>query len=1079
MGLGRWLRWATWWLVVASGCFRSTADLPSPIEGTFITGKIVERDLTTSAKRVVVGARVTVVGTSFETVSNDDGFFALSRVPFGVLKLAIYRPVRAGDSALAKVIGGLQLLVDGQTLALGEIELLGTGDLAGSVRLSDRAEAGAAEGALVVATQTNFRGVVGPDGAYAVGGLPEGRFDVVAFLDGYLPGRVPDVAISPGEIQQVRRMVLAPGRQSIDVSGSVSLEGTDDASGVSVALHSETASTSVVMHDATTDTAGRYTVGAVPVGVYRARFEKLGFRAVELPGIAVLPEGAVGLIPVVLARTVDGDLDGDGQLDGVDPDRDNDGCPNASDAFPDDPFGCTDTDGDGLADAIDPDDDDDGLADAEESSPGRDSWITNPLDVDTDGDGFEDGDDLCPTVFEMTQSDRDGDGVGDACDIEPVVHGFAPSSAAAGEPLVITGQRFNADFPQFNAVKFGEGGIVAADSVTPTQIVVTVPDTAADGPLRVFNGAGSGTSTAAFVFVQPPRVDRVSPSFALAGHLVSVQGTWLSRPNTNVRIGGQVAPIRALETIDASSRPPLEQLTVEVPGLPTGPATVTVQNRGPPVPAPQPLVIVGPPTITRLQPNPAAIGGTLIIGGFGFELLPDEGVLIRFAGGVTAEPTTISPFVIEVVVPNLAVTGDVAIEYPQQTAALTFGPLTVDPNLPAIGNLSPRAVRVGDELTITGRQLASATAVRFGGVSATPSSVSDGEITVDAPAGADPGPIVVELSAGTATIATSAQSLIILEVTQSPQQTLGTVGYMDAAAQPFIIDRRDLRSLDAITLAPQNEIMVGLTPTQANVTDMSVAPNATSAVVRYAQVGAETLWVLSHLATASIADSAGCFMRQSVTRSANHVVTFEPTSRWAFAAAPPGLGPSEDGVLRIDMQSGACDTVGRGPKLSLGGISAVLYGEREGLLLVADADGGFAALDVDPASPTFDTYVRPFTGQGVGRAKQMFWDADGEHVWVLGGSRDTTRFRPFPTSAGTQIPGVKLNQNGNADQSANRRYMVVGQANGFKLIDLVRGVELTSIGDGTTSRTLKFHPSEDSFILSESNRATRYTIRTR
>jgi hypothetical protein len=93
-----------------------------------------------------------------------------------------------------------------------------------------------------------------------------------------------------------------------------------------------------------------------------------------------------------------GDLDGDGVLDGPDPDRDGDSVPDAQEdthgTDPDDP----DTDDDGLTDGeevelgtdpTDRDTDDDDLPDGFERMIG-----TDPLDSDTDDDGMSDGEEF-------------------------------------------------------------------------------------------------------------------------------------------------------------------------------------------------------------------------------------------------------------------------------------------------------------------------------------------------------------------------------------------------------------------------------------------------------------------------------------------------------------------------------------------------------------------------------------------------------------------------------------------------------------------------------------------------------------
>ena len=78
--------------------------------------------------------------------------------------------------------------------------------------------------------------------------------------------------------------------------------------------------------------------------------------------------------------------DDDALGDACDEDDDNDGVPDATDAFPLDASESVDTDGDGTGNNADSDDDNDGLSDDQEIALG-----TDPLNPDTDGDGVSDG----------------------------------------------------------------------------------------------------------------------------------------------------------------------------------------------------------------------------------------------------------------------------------------------------------------------------------------------------------------------------------------------------------------------------------------------------------------------------------------------------------------------------------------------------------------------------------------------------------------------------------------------------------------------------------------------------------------
>ncbi|MDH5711567.1 MAG: DUF11 domain-containing protein [Gammaproteobacteria bacterium] len=112
------------------------------------------------------------------------------------------------------------------------------------------------------------------------------------------------------------------------------------------------------------------------------------------------------------------DLDNDGIANTLDNDKDGDGYPNSSDAFPYDVTEWLDTDNDGIGNNADPDDDNDGVID------GADAFPLDPTEtIDTDGDGIgnnadpnddndqrDDDTDACPLdpneIF-----DTDGDGI--------------------------------------------------------------------------------------------------------------------------------------------------------------------------------------------------------------------------------------------------------------------------------------------------------------------------------------------------------------------------------------------------------------------------------------------------------------------------------------------------------------------------------------------------------------------------------------------------------------------------------------------------------------------------------------------
>ena len=135
-----------------------------------------------------------------------------------------------------------------------------------------------------------------------------------------------------------------------------------------------------------------------------------------------------------------GDPDGDGIANYLDPDDDNDGVPDESDAFPFDPNEWADTDGDGVGDnadafPLDPtetvDSDGDGVGDNSDAFP------NDPAEsADSDGDGVGDNADAFP--FDPTETvDSDGDGIGNNADPDDDNDGLsdADEASAGTDPL--------------------------------------------------------------------------------------------------------------------------------------------------------------------------------------------------------------------------------------------------------------------------------------------------------------------------------------------------------------------------------------------------------------------------------------------------------------------------------------------------------------------------------------------------------------------------------------------------------------------------------------------------------------------
>ena len=320
-------------LATLTACLRAPSEVDPPGEGGFIGGGVLVLDPLTSNAVGRAGVEVTVVELGLTRRTNDDGRFRFSRIPLGRWRLRLYQPAGPDGVARERLLDPVDLVVEGETIELGSLELRDNGGLSGLVRTA--AEDGATAtppGTLVVIAETSFKAVTNDRGAYLFATVPQGSYSVVAFRSGFAPART-GIEVGPGSIQTVRDIVLQPGETPVaTVSGRVVL--TDGTAASEVTVEFVNAQDPGVVRSGLTDDEGVFSIDDVPVGPYLTTFARQGYVPLLLDGVAVLPEATVGLGLVRLRPSPDGDIDGDGIANDQDDDRDNDGCPNLVDAAP-------------------------------------------------------------------------------------------------------------------------------------------------------------------------------------------------------------------------------------------------------------------------------------------------------------------------------------------------------------------------------------------------------------------------------------------------------------------------------------------------------------------------------------------------------------------------------------------------------------------------------------------------------------------------------------------------------------------------------------------------------------------------
>ena|GEM_PF-5609720 len=1089
-------------ILVLPGCFRTVSDIPAPSEGVTILGRMVKTDLSRVEKQPVANVSVSLSGRPQSLVTKEDGIFTFYRVPLGEIQLRVSQPNPAGRLRTLLRIDDILAVSDGQVLNLGDVELFGTGDIRGQVELVNANEA-SAEGALVAIVGTPYRAVVDKENGYRINDLPSGRIDVVTFKSGYVPGRLDGVLVQPNEISNIRPIQLVPGdTPNVVVDGKVFLSDNTPPGGVEVRFSSATSSVTKNL-SATTDTDGLFRL-ELSVGIYSVTFRKEGYVPQLLSGVVVVNEGALGLRTVYLAPVDTSDSDQDGITDGEDPDDDNDGCLDEVDQFPNDPEVCVDSDGDGIGDALDDDDDNDGLTDAEEINVGIDGWITNPLLIDTDGDQVRDSEDLCPTIPDPSQTDTDNDGLGDACDPftmaqPPVISDFFPKSGSVGTVVYIKGQNFNTSQPEFNAVVFGPDGGVAFPSGFSSEegLVVRVPLGAKTGTISLYNAFGSATSTAVFSVYPKPIIYEVSPSTARPGQSVYVRGAHFSVSTPKLTIDGVQVPVDELRTENLTSLPPTEIIRFRLPQLGIGPVDVFVETEGGNDTSQDAIFVSGGPEILRVAPNPIARGAPLDIFGNNFtSTVQNAESIISFAtsnsaGRAEAVAQRVAEGHLRVLVPQTAVTGQIALVYPEVTSTSAVE-LIVDTQLPSLTDIDKTLIQAGDTVVISGYSFQSPTAVRFEGVPGIIQSWTAGQVIATVPTTTIAGHIEVDFNlAGTGNFtARMPEPFHLIKTSTTPitfsssfnrnfvlYNDLGTeiVTFGAGASQAQFIIRR----YNANTFALLSESTLTMPNTLFPVS-ADLSPDGQFLFVSRIVQGTgatDTEEILFIPLTNPSAFQTCQGLRETATRLRDTVFHFDSRSEFAYAILPHGLSRDDTGVLRVnftDRNNIVCDSIGiLDASIGPGEIEAILLSEDDRSLWVFDSQRGLARLNVVETSTTFGTYspwVSVTTANGTPfRANRLFFSREPGHVWLISTNQDTALVNVANGNILDSIFNVRRSTLSFVAQTFDRRWLAESPGsprNEIKFVDLDhRLVSTTKTYTNTNDQQISSHPYLNRFLV--------------
>lgn len=1036
-GRARLLRFLSSSLLLASAaCLRSLPDIPADPNGVVVAGRVVERDIASGVYVPVPGVGVAVAGLGLAGRADAEGRFELSGLPLGPLRLVLTRASGGREPLTVKVVGGLFGRVDGERLFVGDVDLRDPGALRGTVALADAPTPSLAEGTLVAVAETAFRAIVDESGGYTLARLPEGgTFDVVAFRSGYAPARLRGVSVLANTALELAPLVLtaAGSETSREVRGGARWrDAARDPSGITVTCLSETSSTAPAA-TARTDGSGTYAL-TLSFGLYRCELDHPEARLVRLSGVAVLPEGVIGLPEVLLTPRGDpatADLDLDGLADAVDGDLDGDGLSNMADVAPSDPEQGVDTDRDGTGDGLDLDDDDDTLSDAEEVSRGRDGVLTDPLRSDSDGDGAPDGRDVCPATPDPLQADEDGDGVGDACapvveepvvPVPLVVRGVVPGRGGAGVMVAVKGSGFDR-IARSNVVTFAGEVLAQGLAVTADRLSVVVPAGAQTGPVVVYNGRDVVTSTGAFEIVPPPIVTSFVPVRAAVGQRVVVAGRGLS--GARLFVGNTEAVV--LTSAETS-------LEFVVPAVSAIDWTLEVRGEGGTARPALALTVLGDTRISALVPQVAGRGQLLRILGVGFLGSPGEVVEVEFVGAaMRATPTLVASDELRVVIPDDAQTGPVTV-HRGATRVVSGATLSIDGNLATIRAIDPWLVEPGETVTLSGDNFDRVTRVRVSGFEVPHQRLSSTTLTFVLPqSGVPAGRVTVESTDTNNRVVTSTapEGLNVFRLVNRRVLPSGR------SFQTLVVDpTRDVvyagmqsPTASALTIDLPSLIATSTTPMGGGALSLVRDISPDGRFLFAASGGGEALWSTQSWTPLR------CTYPSPVLWA-----RFAPDSRTAFVAV-------RNQVFAIDLTAATLACV---PIASVGPLAdGALHTDTSRRLLVGvqGPSSEYAALDVDPASSAYGQVAARWTVPRITRGPKAWSPArpgelsgeiPGGRFWVSEGAVFTeysTNLSNPPRPLGLGDPQLEPFW-----QTIDRRWLVGGSRNDFNFVaDLTIG----------------------------------------
>lgn len=302
----------------------------------------------------------------------------------------------------------------------------------------------------------------------------------------------------------------------------------------------------------------------------------------------------------------------------------------------------------------------------------------------------------------------------------------AISATTAGKDAVITISGDN--FTNVSSITFG--GVAAGSyTVVSATMIKAVVGVGKSGDI-VVNTPGGLASFPGFTFVNAPIISSFTPTTAIDGNIITINGENFTGA-TSVKFGGiEAATINIVSST---------QILATAKSAKTG--TVEVTTIGGKAIA-YDFIFVDPPTISSFTPTAAKNGTFINIIGKNF-----IGTTAVSIGGVKSNSFSITSATSIAVLVNNAASGDISITNPAGTA--TLAGFTYYPT-PTITSLSSNSGMAGSEITISGTDFTGVTSVWFGNTKASSYNVISSTKIVAIVGNGSSGNVSVTTAGGTA-----------------------------------------------------------------------------------------------------------------------------------------------------------------------------------------------------------------------------------------------------------------------------------------------------------------------------------------